>query len=101
MMAVVDLAGVEPMALGDLAARGAVALDDGPRLVNLAVLAPFVALEEQAGILADRVRAELGVRSPPHGSKKRPTRWIQRVAHARRAKTPQKHAKNGRIAEVG
>ena len=58
------------MALGDLAARGAVALDDGPRPVNLAGLAPFAALEEEAGILADRTRAGLGVRSPPHASKK-------------------------------
>ena len=48
------------MALGDLAARGAVALDDGPRPVNLAVLAPFVALEELADTLADRARAGLG-----------------------------------------
>lgn len=99
MMAVVDLAGVEPMALGDLAARGAVALDDGPRLVNLAVLAPFVALEEQAGILADRVRAELGVRSPPHGSKKTtdqvdPTRCA-RAPGENAPKTREKRANRG------
>ena len=87
------------MALGDLAAGGAVALDDGPRPVNLAGLAPFAALEEEAGILVDRARAELGLGRTPRFEKKRPTRGIQCVAHARRAKTPpktrEKRAKRG------
>ncbi len=56
-LAVVDLAEVEHRPLRDLAARVAVALNDGPRAVDFAMLAPLAAFEEHAGNLAERARA--------------------------------------------
>lgn len=45
------------MALDDLAARVAVALDPGPRSMNLPFITPLAGLEEHVGTLADRARA--------------------------------------------